>query len=267
MFDPRSLFAFLILVLLIAAVAALVFVVISLLFNTSAVKARALKKQAKEDYHQARGTAHRQLLEAAHTRLQKDIARCNQQIKQAEQEKRRLVRLRSQKIDEKLVRYLVENRLQEIRGIGETTQRQIATRIFHGKLSDLRRAHLIQGVGEQKQWNINQWISKYEAKLPKMHQQDFPGKQAVVNEFQTAVKKQEKIVEDKTIEVQQLSTHSKPIKGELDWLRPVSAKDFIQAYTKQLGDSEVVDRYLCGVFPEWDSMPDWFKNVVTDESS
>ncbi|MFQ5401744.1 MAG: hypothetical protein ACE5E7_19375 [Anaerolineae bacterium] len=126
---------------------------------------RKLRQQAKIDYRQARGTAHKALLQGAKEQLtnrQKEIQRL---LTSAQEELQRLRAERKQKLSEALAKHLVANHLQEVPGIGTVRQRDLIENVFRGRLEDLHRAHQQPGIGIRTQNDIDFWIIRYQRKF------------------------------------------------------------------------------------------------------
>lgn len=248
--------------LVIAAVAGLLLVlgaVLLLFFDTDSVKKRQLKKLATHDYEQARGTAHRLLLEQAAWALLAQIADYQRKTDGAKKQMKRDIEQRDAELKQALVRWLVENHLQEVPGIGDRLKREVIHSIFKGNLDDLREAYLVLGIGQQKQQYINQWIKNYNAQIPYRLQQHFPGKLEIGRKYQQAIEEQVQLIEAAEKAQEDPRARLIPIDRELRWLKEIEAKHFIRAYLEPGLDREDLDRYQIGVFAEWETMPDWFR--------
>lgn len=231
-------------------------------FDTDSVKERQLKKLATRDYKQARGTAHRLLLEQAASALNAQIVDYQRQIDGAKRQMKFDIAQRDTELTQALVRWLVENHLQEAPGIGESLKRDIIHTVFNGNLADLRRAYLVPGIGQQKQQYINQWIRHYEAQIPIRLQQHFPGKQEIERKYQKAIEEQVQLIRAAERAQDEPRARLVPIDRELRWLKEIRAKDFVRAYLEPDREWEQLDRYQIGVFAEWEQMPDWFRAEV-----
>jgi hypothetical protein len=48
----------------------------------------------------------------------------------------------------------------------------------------------------------------------------------------------------------------------VEYLSKITVKDFINARINHTGNFAAIETFINGVFPEWEPMPDWFKNVM-----
>lgn len=124
-----------------------------------------LRQQARIDYQQARGTAHKQLLQAAAKNLQQQQQTQQRTIHTAQAKISQLQTTQSRLLKDAFLDHLVHERLTEIPGIGERRKAEILQKVYKGKLTDLRLAHLLPGIGDQTQAAINKWVNYYQQHL------------------------------------------------------------------------------------------------------
>jgi hypothetical protein len=237
--------------------------VLLLFFDTDSVKQRKLKRLASAEFEQARGTAHRQLLEAAAHPLNAQIREFQRLIQAANKQKRDYLEIRDRKLRSNVAQWLVETRLQEVHGIGNTLKSEIIRTVFHGDLNDLRQAYRVDGVGPERQEAINHWITHYQKQIPYYLTKYFPGKEEILQEYERAVLAQDRLIQEYEAAQKPIKERLVPINRELSWLKEVKAKDFFQAYQDpEFERGDEIDRYFRGVFAEWEPMPDWFRAEV-----
>ena len=51
---------------------------------------------------------------------------------------------------------------------------------------------------------------------------------------------------------------------ELAWLERITPNHFIRAMLNPEASQPDLDRFLQGVFPAWEPMPQWFKQLVSE---
>jgi len=111
------------------------------------VKRRALMRQARQDYEEARGTAHRHLLQDALRRALESQAE-NRATRRLQANKLDILQLdHSAALKTRLSEYIIQTRLQQVPGVGQKLKQQIIRSVFRGRLSDLNYAKSVPGVG------------------------------------------------------------------------------------------------------------------------
>jgi hypothetical protein len=225
----------------------------------------ALKKIARQEFELARGTAHVKLLQDARKRIESKTKLDQKELVSLDDELRKADIQFNTRLKDSLDRYLIDTHLCEIPGIGPKLQQMIAARVFKGKLSDLRHASNFPGIGYTKQYEINFWVDKYERITPELFRGDFPGKSRITLEF--TQKKDEIQGNSKNVKSQigVLEKQINVIDEKLKELNSVTENDFIEARLNPDLWKPKIDSYLCGVFGEWETAPDWFKEIISVE--
>lgn len=221
-----------------------------------------LRQQANIDYQQARGTAHKHLLQTAKNNLnqyqnsqKKIVQNANVKIHLLENE-------RDRKLKDALTHHIVHNRLTEISGIGQARSADILRHVYKGELTDLSNAYKLPGIGEQTQAAINQWVRHYQKNFTKLLTQDFPGKRKIEQAFQQQTLGEYKKIAAANKEIKTLKAPLEKIQTELNWLEKVKPGDFYRKLKNPTAYVPELDHYIRGVFSEWESMPIWFRNIL-----
>ena len=215
-----------------------------------------LRRRAKRDFRVARGTQHLRQIDSALPNLQArikahaaEIARLNKQLQDLGQQ-------RKGTLHAALVRYLVEDHLTDIRGIGPTLSSRIVHQCFRGRLSDLHTAYRVSGVGSALQSSIMAWVRAYEQQLPHLLQGSFPGKERILSDFAA----QEHQLKERLRQERQALAGEKELCRQTEdiaeRLRAVELGDFRAALKHPTGS--VPSEYLTGVYAPWEPMPEWF---------
>jgi len=225
---------------------------------------RALMVQAKLDYAAARGTHHLSLLKQGarnvRSRLKAEQSQLNQhkaKLDQVEKDKQNGLRTA-------LDWYIVNRHMDNVTGIGPNLQTSLIT-LFRSRITDLQYAQgRIQGIGNARQAAINGWIQYYLTQIPKMLEGDFPGKASVLKTYDPLIREVQGNIEPLQETIEHDQKRLKQIDDEIALLAKVTIKDFRNAYLAP-GENPYLDYYLNGVFSEWEPVPDWFKEMLSDE--
>jgi hypothetical protein len=224
-----------------------------------------LNKLARANYLNSRGTAHLNLIRQAHKRLAGEVKTLEAKIQYCRQEISRLEKEKNEKLKLALERYIAFNHLTEVPGIGPKLRDSILRGVFKSHLSDLRSASLVYGVGENRQWSINTWIQQYEQRLPNLMQTDFPGKNDISKPYSEKINAIEKQVvlymASRTVKEKKLA-HTVELLHSLD---TVTLQDFKVALVNPTVVNPNMEQYLRGLFAEWEPVPPWFKDLVTED--
>ena len=102
---------------------------------------RALRLRARQDYLNARGTAHRQVLAEALKQTESKAAACEQRLTKARSLKAASESQLDSELDAAVSKWIIAQHLRDIRGVGPKLQHDIASTVFRGRLTDLHRAH------------------------------------------------------------------------------------------------------------------------------
>lgn len=234
-------------------------------FSPGAVKRRELTKLAREDYRSARGTIHLRLLRDAHKRLSNERRQCLKQLTVANSRLTSLKRDQQKELINVLARHLAQNHLFEVPGIGPALQKRILSEVFRGKLTDLHNAYQVQGVGQNRQWAVSEWVRDYEKRLPALIKTDFPGKEGVVARYKGPLDELDARIRGLTARQADLEQQMARLEPEIAKLEVVTEADFVKALKDPTNASDELDGYLRGVFAAWEPIPDWFKDIVLAE--
>lgn len=256
-------------IFLAAALILIVASVLLLFFDTDSVKQRKLKQFATAEYKKSRGTIHRQLLEVAAHKINTQLGEYQRQINAAEKQKDLCLEAKERSLRSKLALWIVETRLQEVPGIGEGQKNAIIRTVFTGDLADLKRSYLVQGIGPERQKAIDRWVVQNQAQISYRLNlnRDFPGKESILRDYRQAILALNSVIQLATVAQEPLRERLIPINRELQWLKEVRVEDFFQAYQDPEFDRwDEVDRYLKGIFADWEPMPNWFRAEVGVEA-
>lgn len=223
---------------------------------------KEFRERARRDYEDARGTLHRRMLLDAEPYLQTE-ARAAQKRKIAlKDETHRLESEREAELHRAVVRPIVERELATLPGIGPRRAEAIIEQVFTGHLDSLRLAFRVEGIGLQKQAAINAWIEDQARRLPELINGAFPEKAGIVAYYGQALReKKAELDRAQALESSRREALQK-VYEELGWLMDVRLYDFEMAYAEGIVSGEKVARYLLGVFPPWEPMPDWFGRAL-----
>jgi hypothetical protein len=234
-------------------------------FSSTAARYWAIRKQARLDYENARGTAHMQMLRTARRSALKAARKHAGDLHSARQRLARLDQERGKKLRQILELHIAYTYLDQVRGVGSTLKDRILRTVFPRRLRDLKRAHTVHGVGQEKQWAINHWIREYEARIPALLKGPFPGKNRIIKEYGTEKAALEIRTEELTQRKASLGKWVGQISEAMGPLQGVSVREFVKAIQEPGQPTDKIDRYLRGVFAEWESTPDWFRQVISQE--
>jgi len=224
---------------------------------------RALRRQAKIDYELARGTIHKRQIQACLSKLGLELKRLRAKESQEKQKLKKLDVRRQEALRSALSDVLVRNHLTDINGIGPQTAARILKSVYRGKLADLHHSsQRIQGIGNAKQAAISLWVSEMERRFDAMLEEDFPGKDDVLDSFRS----DERLIQGTLRVVRQdiadLEMLKETAEKALDPLMPVSALTY---YKRLRGEGQhPIEAYSIGVFPPWERPPTWFARLLND---
>jgi len=255
------------LLLLVASFAFLgmVFFIALYIFDPKKRRQRLLREKARMDYLSARGTAHLKMLLQAQGRLKSRVQSTIKALDESQAALNKLLQEQLNDLCKLLETQIVREHIHEIPGIGQKLGVQIVSRVFRSRFSDLRYAKSnIQGIGEARQIQINNWIHSWESRMPELLKQDFPSKQLVIANFADRIRQT-------STEVRKLEKQKENVQANYDkcielirQLRKVTVRDFEGVLSGKTQSDPKIQFYLTGVFPEWEPMPEWFKEIVSE---
>lgn len=226
---------------------------------------RALHNLGRTAYKQSRGMAHAKLLKDAHNRIAKQVNRLEGQIKTQQSQFEKICSISEIQLLKALERYIVYEHLTEVPGIGLKLSQTIIQYVYRDRLSDLRKASsVVPGIGKSKQLSINKWIDQYERRIPLLLKENFPGKAEVLTQVKTKTKEIDMSIAKQSHEKSLLEHRMQNAEQALRHLEAISMADFINAMLNPEATSINIDIYQRGVFAEWEPMPDWFKEIISE---
>ena len=250
---------------------ALIFIVASILllfFDTDSVKQRKLKQFAVEEYKKSRGTIHRQLLEGAARQINRQLDEYQHQIYAAEKQKEQCLQAAEETMRIEAAQSLSDTLRKEVPGVDDAMVNLILRAVSSGDLREINRSISFLQLGQTRQASVIRWVEQYSTRIPYLVRQNFPGKEAILRGCQQTTRALDSLIQTATDSQDPLRERLIPINCELSWLKEVRVADFIQAYQDPDFDRwDEVDRYLKGVFAEWEPIPNWFLTEVGSEVS
>lgn len=228
---------------------------------------KILKMMAAQEFEQARGNQHLQLLISAREKFNVKIKSLRGKISQLEAKRQQIETTTHEDLRKKLEYHIVSTKIFEVPGIGKTLGESITRYIFNGKLTDLRYASRLQGIGESKQYAINNWIRKYEKEIPRRIKQDFPGKSKLL----LVAAKRIFIINE---EIEKLQDRKTTLEEKLNLIQPwidkfgkVSQEDFVNARLDRQNNHEEIVLFINGIYGEWEPIPEWFTDVLNEANN
>ena len=254
------------LLIAIAAFLGMVLMIVLYVFDPKRRRQRLLREQARIDYANARGTAHLRMLLNVYEKLK---SQAQESSKQVEESNRRLAKIQQEQtkdLHEVIEARIVRDHIHEIPGIGPKLSAQLVSNVYRSRLSDLRKAEIyIHGIGDSRQYQINAWVCSWENQVPKLVEDEFPGKQEILDRYAENISQAS--AEIKRLEKQKSKAMAKYDKATelIHSLQEVSTRDFERVLLGQQNQNDSKIRfYLTGIFPEWEPMPEWFKEIVSE---
>jgi hypothetical protein len=231
-------------------------------------RVNSLKNLACSDYEAARGTAHLKLLKNAEKRLTHQIDDHNKRLSTTQNELAQIQKKTNDQMLEALEKYIVNQHLTEVPGIGPKLSHTIIQYVFRGRLQDLRKAsYTVHGIGQNKQYLIDMWIKQWEQKIPSLLKEYFPGKSEILTRAETQKKGSEEAIVNIEREKRQLIERLTKARDVIKCLEEVKLQDFVNALLTPDKTNPRIDDYQRGVFAEWEPIPDWFKELITESES
>ncbi len=224
-----------------------------------------LRRQARRDYENARGTLHVEMLRKAQARLDVASSKWQAELQAVERERAALQAQCDEELVRLLSRYLVLTRLDEVRGMAPKTKADIIRDVFDDHLEDLRSAQWVAGVSEGCQRAINDWILHYRRQFPALLEEDFPGRRQVMGRYEARLERFDVRLRVLRARVDDLVALRERVGQALARLWPVTVQDFVTAARDPTDATAytAVQGYLRGVFAEWEPMPEWFRRACT----
>ena len=223
--------------------------------------------KARNDYKTARGTMHARILRKCLSNLWLKIRETENDLEKAVLHERRLINDRKRKLETAATTYLVNLEFTRIPGIGPVLKERVMRLCFDGTLQSLRRAYIVEGIGETKAYAINRWVNQAQVKLPRILRGTFPHKDEINKRYDRLDKEIRQRILDIKNHLQGMRELEEKSSSELAKLQKIRISTFVQSYKGNIEASNAVTNYLLGCFPEWRRVPDWFKILTETYSS
>lgn len=215
--------------------------------------------RAARDHAAARGTLHLERVREALRALEREIERLRARVSSLD---RRISEL-EREFEAALRRAIVLRELRRVPGIGPALAREIVESCYDGTLEGLAAAGaVVQGIGERRQRALEAWIEEMRPRLPRLLREPSPEREELAAAY---AKRRERLEREKArVEgrIAELEGLRRRAEEGVRWLRSVTPEHFVLAYRGDERARELVDRYLLGLFPEWEEPPDWFAELV-----
>lgn len=222
-----------------------------------------IRSQARKDYKLSRGTQHLKQIKASLQILNERIPILKSMKIELKQDINELEDARIDKLYRTLSTHLLKTRLYEVEGIGPKLREAIINRYSY--LYNLKYAYKrIEGIGQQKQWAITNWVIMLTDQLPELLKQDFSGKAEIIKEYEAKSRELEAKYSKITENLNSMEEIIKKALTEENKLNKVTISHFIKARRNNKKASFLVNEYIKGTFPEWSPMPTWYK-ILIDE--
>ena len=99
--------------------------------------------------------------------------------------------------------------------------------------------------------------------MPVMLADEYPGKAEILATFNPRIERIHQEIGYLSASNDQMQTLIHQAESEIEKLAQVSAADFFQALVDPTSaDRTALDQYLLGVYPEWETMPEWFQAII-----
>ena len=222
-----------------------------------------IRSQARKDYKLSRGTQHLKQIKASLQILNERISILKSMKIELKQDIDELEDERIDKLYRTLSTHLLKTRLYEVEGIGPKLREAIINRYSY--LHNLKYAYKsIEGIGQQKQWAITNWVIMLTDQLPELLKQDFSGKAEIIKEYEAKSRELEAKYSKITENLNSMEEIIKKALTEENKLNKVTISHFIKARRNNKKASFLVNEYIKGTFPEWSPMPTWYKILIAE---
>jgi hypothetical protein len=108
------------------------------------------------------------------------------------------------------------------------------------------------------------WVRAREREFPRLMKEPFPRKKEVHEKYRTKMKPLERRLNRARRDLKEKETVREPLQAAVDKLRSVRVSHFKTALRGGSSDQPVPNWYLEGLYPPWESPPDWFVTVLKD---
>lgn len=160
-------------------------------------------------------------------------------------------------------RAVVLRELRRVPGIGPALAREIVDTCFDGTVESLARAAAqVPGIGKRRKEAIEEWIAEMKSQLPALLEESPSEGEAVAASYEAKKARLERRAARIEREMEELLALRRRAEEELRFLEAVTPEHFVRAYRGDGLAREMVERYLIGVYPEWEEPPDWFTTLT-----
>ncbi len=225
------------------------------------MRLRLLSSYRKE-YLATRGTQHLTMMKSTLPNLQKRIKQLKSKITQQQAELDQILGKQQSDFEQYLGQQIVEKKLINVPGIGNSLRDDIITYCFDGTISSLLEANRLSGIGPEKYFNIRVFVDEVELDISKKVTTRFSGRANIEAKYETRIKTLQNIVRKLSSELRPLEKLYTIANDEKSKLETINVMDFVKASKGNSDSSRRVTEFINGVFAEWDKMPDWFRTLV-----
>jgi hypothetical protein len=225
------------------------------------MRLRLLSNYRKE-YLATRGTQHLTMMKSTLPNLQKRIKQLKSKITQQQAELDQILGKQQSDFEQYLGEQIVEKKLINVPGIGNSLRDDIITYCFDGSISSLLEAQHLRGIGPEKYYNIREFIAQTELDVSKKITTHFPGRANIEAKYETRIKTLRNFINKLSSELRPLERLHTIANDEKSKLETIKVMDFVKASKGNSDASQRVTEFINGVFTEWEKMPDWFRTLV-----
>lgn len=218
--------------------------------------------RARTEYNKARGTIHKNLIKKGLIKLKLEIQKTKNELDSAIQAEKRLHSERDTELEKAATVFVFETGFTGIPGIGKVLKERVRRTCFNGTLQSLGGAWRVNGIGDNKAYEIRKWIETTRRRLPSILKGDFPNKQRINNKYNDLLKKAEDRISGIESDFEPMVELEKTCNLELDGLNKVTSSTFQSSYNGDETSRDAVTNYHLGCFPEWRRVPGWFKALL-----
>ena len=205
---------------------------------------------------------HLRLLKASSIALRKELAGLERRMSTAAAHVGQLRDRRIRELEVAASTLIARRELTRIPGIGAALKERILAQCFDGTLDSLYRAGNVRGVGPQRAAAVRHWVGQQKNRLPTFIQNGFPGKEEIMRAHDKLEREADSQLSSLKSKHEEKKRLQAKIDEELKWLSSVGSFAFLRALEGQPDAARQVSRYLVGVFPEWERIPEWFKDAM-----
>ena len=199
----------------------------------------------------------------AKPRIENKLSEIDRQLGSLEAEKHQLIQRRDKQLRIILEKHLILKYIPQLSGIGEALGTQII-QLYKESLEDLKYAWKIRGIGDWKYRSICNLVNVLKENLPALLEEQFPGKEAVLDEYKDRILGIEDRFDDIQSKKSDIQAQLSLMSEAINKMECVTPNDFINVRLNGSVRADSVEMYQKGVFSEWECIPDWFKIVMKE---